>query len=294
MTVGPSSIHPLVRASAIAAALLFAADTIVLAADPEPIASPPAAADTTWLQSPPADPAPAPPATSTPEPEHSGFKALFGATVSDFKSFPQRPSTWVILGGGAVGALAVHPFDDTFNAHLQNDTSDKFWAAGKWMGNAYVVSGAAVGMYLIGRWMGPDDEKKPHTSKLGHIGFDLIRSEILSQALVQGIKFTAQRDRPTGECCAFPSGHAATAFATAAVLERHFGYRGSWPALVAATYVAMSRLHDDRHFLSDVVFGAAVGTAAGWTVVGRHGRNNYTMTPVAVPGGMAVMVFRQP
>ena len=60
-----------------------------------------------------------------------------------------------------------------------------------------------------------------------------------------------------GECYAFPSGHAASAFAAASVLERHFGYRASWPALAAATYVGTSRLVDDRHFLSDVVFGAA-------------------------------------
>ena len=50
----------------------------------------------------------------------------------------------------------------------------------------------------------------------------------------------------------------------------------------------------DRHFLSDVVFGAAVGTAAGWTVVGRHGANEYTVQPVPVKGGMMIAVSRVP
>jgi membrane-associated phospholipid phosphatase len=76
------------------------------------------------------------------------------------------------------------------------------------------------------------------------------------------------------------------------VLERHLGYRASWPALVGATYVATSRLVDNRHFLSDVIFGAAVGEAAGWTVVGRHGRDQYALQPVPVRGGMMVALIR--
>src|SRR5204862_2741996 len=126
------------------------------------------------------------------------------------------------------------------------------------------------------------------------IGFDLIRANIVSQVFVQAIKVAARRDRPDGTCCAFPSGHATTAFATASVLERHFGYRGAWPTMVAAAYVAGSRLADHQHFLSDVVFGSALGIATGWTVVGRHGRENFTMVPVPTRGGIALMFTRVP
>jgi hypothetical protein len=225
-------------------------------------------------------------------PEHTGFHALFKASISDFKAFPRRTSTWVILGIGGAGALAAHPVDDVVNQHLVSDSSGRFFAAGKWLGNPYVVTASAVGVWAIGRYVETHPKGEPKTNKLAHIGFDLMRVQILSQALVQGLKYSVQRDRPTGECCAFPSGHAASAFATASVLERHFGYRNSWPALVAASYVAASRLHDNRHFLSDVIFGAAVGTASGWTVVGHHGRDNYALTPVPVRGGLAVMFTR--
>jgi len=37
----------------------------------------------------------------------------------------------------------------------------------------------------------------------------------------------------------------------------------------------------------------AVGTAVGWTVVGRHGRTNYAFAPTPVPGGFAVMMTRR-
>ncbi|HVQ41281.1 MAG TPA: phosphatase PAP2 family protein, partial [Vicinamibacterales bacterium] len=147
-----------------------------------------------------------------------------------------------------------------------------------------------VGMYVIGRYALEPENGTAHTNKWSHLGFDLVRAQILTQAFTQAIKQTVRRDRPTGECCSFPSGHSSATFATAAVLERHLGLRGAWPTIVVASYVAISRLHDNRHFLSDVVFGAALGTATGWTVVGRHGRSSYTWMPVKTPGGMAIVV----
>jgi membrane-associated phospholipid phosphatase len=72
------------------------------------------------------------------------------------------------------------------------------------------------------------------------------------------------------------------------VLERHFGYRSAWPTIAIASYVAAGRLTENRHFMSDLLFGAALGTAAGWTVVGLHGRDDFTMMPVPVRGGIAL------
>ena len=222
-----------------------------------------------------------------PQPRHTGFKALLFETGGDFKAFPRRRSTWVILGIGAGAAAAAYPADDEVNAHLMgSDAVDSFFAAGKWIGSAYVQAGAAVGLYVIGRYALPHADGEPRTNKVSHIGFDMLRALIVSQTFTQAIKNTVRRDRPTGECCAFPSGHASATFATASVIERHFGYRGSWPMFLVATYVATSRLHEDRHFLSDVIFGASLGVASGWTVVGRHGRSSYALMPVPVRGGV--------
>ena len=55
--------------------------------------------------------------------------------------------------------------------------------------------------------------------------------------------------------------------------------------------MAASRLYDNRHYLSDVVFGAAVGAIAGRTVT-AHGRDTWTLTPLAVPGGVAIAATR--
>ena len=233
----------------------------------------------------------APPAESA----HTGFKALVFETASDFNAFPRRTSTWVILAIGGAGAAIAHPFDEQVTESLVNsDAAGNFFVAGKWIGSDYVQVGTAVGLYVIGRYAMPHAAGQPKTNKVSHLGFDLLRALIVSQSLTQLIKVTVQRDRPTGECCSFPSGHASASFATASVFERHLGYRGAWPTYAIAGYVAMSRLHDNRHFLSDVIFGGALGVASGWTVVGRHGRSNFAMMPAAIPGGFMVTFSRNP
>jgi membrane-associated phospholipid phosphatase len=227
------------------------------------------------------------------EPMHTGFKALVFETASDFKSFPQRKSTWVILGIGGAAAALAHPFDDDVNDKLAgSERAADFFALGKYMGAVYTQAGVATGLYVVGRYMLPHADGESKTNKVSHLGFDMMRALIVSQALTQGIKIAVRRDRPTGECCSFPSGHASATFATASVLERHLGYRGAWPTWVIASYVSISRLHDNRHFLSDVLFGSALGVASGWTVVGRHGKSNYALVPAPVSGGVMVSLTR--
>lgn len=228
-----------------------------------------------------------------PPPAHTGWASLAKDTAHDFIAFPKRKSTWVLLGAGAGGALLAHQADGYVQTHIVgNRTAERIFAPGKVAGSAYVQIGASVGLWVVGRYVIAPAEGEARTNKWSHIGFDLMRAQIVSQAITHAMKTAIRRDRPTGECCAFPSGHASSAFAAAAVLERHFGYRGSWPAIIGASYVAASRLVDNRHFLSDVVFGAALGTASGWTVVGIHGRDTFALHPVPVRGGMMVTLVR--
>jgi hypothetical protein len=59
------------------------------------------------------------------------------------------------------------------------------------------------------------------------------------------------------------------------------------PTYTVATYVALSRLADNRHFLSDVVFGSALGMASGRTIT-RHGREYWSVQPMIVPHGVGL------
>jgi membrane-associated phospholipid phosphatase len=72
----------------------------------------------------------------------------------------------------------------------------------------------------------------------------------------------------------FPSGHTAAAFAMATALTEEARYhrpRDRW-AVAAVTYTAatlsgLSRMYDDKHWASDVIAGAAVGTLTSLAVI---------------------------
>jgi membrane-associated phospholipid phosphatase len=97
---------------------------------------------------------------------------------------------------------------------------------------------------------------------------------------------SVQRERPDGsDSYSFPSGHSASAFATAGVLLRHYGWKVGVPSTIVAGYVATARVHDNKHHLSDVIFGGAMGIAAERTVTLHAGRYGLALGASAVPGG---------
>ena len=160
---------------------------------------------------------------------------------------------------------------------------DATFEAGEYLGGSFVQLGAALAAYGVGRLA-----DRPRLTTLGH---DLVRVQILNGVVTHALKASVGRERPDGSGRhSFPSGHASSTFATAAVLRRHFGWRIGAPAFGIASYVAASRLNENRHYLSDVVFGAAVGMAAGRTVTFELGRKRFELSPLVVDGGAGVQV----
>ena len=118
-----------------------------------------------------------------------------------------------------------------------------------------------------------------------------MRVQFLTQGITQLVKYTARRMRPDGSSrSSFPSGHASGTFASATVLQRHYGWKVGIPAFGVASYVAASRLAENKHYLSDVVFGAAIGLTAGRTVTFGMGSTRFELSPMASQGGAGVQV----
>ena len=225
------------------------------------------------------------PAGPAPTPRHTGVKALFKDLVTDVTHLPSRENLlWVGVGAGL--ALAVHPADESANRYLVgNQTAERIFRPGAAIGSLPAVLGTAVVVYAAGR-----AKDKP---KVSHVGMDLIQAIVVSEGVTQGLKLATRRERPDLSArSSFPSGHAADTFAFATALERHLGWRGALPAYALASYVAASRLPANRHWLSDVMFGAAVGIVAGRTVTSQE-THKYPVTIVHVPGGAAVMFVRR-
>jgi membrane-associated phospholipid phosphatase len=226
------------------------------------------------------------PAGPPPTPRHTGIKALTKHLVTNFKYLPSKENLfWAGAGGGL--ALAVHPFDDNVNeALVGNDTAEKIFKPGEILGELGTLVGSASVVYAVGRI-----KDQP---KVSHLGMDLIEALAMSEALTQTLKYTTRRERPDHSSKnSFPSGHAADTFAFATALERHLNWRYSIPAYVFSSYVALSRLPANRHWLSDAVFGSAVGIIAGRTVTSHEAERPYPVAVTFIPGGAAIMYVRR-
>ena len=147
---------------------------------------------------------------------------IFTDTLTDFRRLPSRDAA-MILGIGGLAAMAGHPSDARLSQSFSGSTSmSGAFGAGQTIGAATTQIAAAFATYSIGRVTG--------NPKVAILGADLVRAQFVSQTMTQIIKLGTDRTRPDGTSMSFPSGHTASAFATAAVLQRHLGWKAGIPA----------------------------------------------------------------
>jgi membrane-associated phospholipid phosphatase len=204
-------------------------------------------------------------------------------TAGSFGRLPTRTNLAWLAGGGAA-ALAVHPADNSLAHRLPaSDSVDDIFGSGSVIGSAAVQLGTSVGLYAIGR--------VSRSGCASAIGADLLRAQLVAQVLTLGLQYSIRRERPDhGSGFSFPSGHTSVSFATATVLQQ-FGWKAGLPAYALASYVAAQRVEANRHYLSDVVFGAAVGivSARASRVTTKH---SFVMVPSLAPGRVGVAFVR--
>jgi hypothetical protein len=241
----------------------------------------------------------APQAQSAPQPEQAATTA--GSAAAAAPREPDRPITHVfhnlvrdarrlptidtaiLLGVGGGLTLAVHPADDTVHERATAGGPRQPYKVGSAIGQGWAQAGFAVGTYATGLIA-----RHP---EMTHFGSDLISAQVINAVITQGVKFSVRRERPGGSTShsyAMPSGHTSSAFATAAVVWRHYGWKAGLPASAVGAWVGAGRVQLGKHYLSDVVMGAAVGMVSGRSVTLGHGRNRLALAPAAVPGGAAV------
>lgn len=213
------------------------------------------------------------------KPSRSVWRDLFLDTAGDLRRVPSRQTLgWLAIGAAA--AAGTRPADSHVGRSLASARAlEEPLEPGAVIGSTPLQVGLSAATYGIGRALG--------WPRMTEVGADLFRAEIVAQTLSMGLKESFRRRRPEGSGFAFPSGHTTVSFASATVLQRHFGWRAGAPAYALASYVALSRVQMKRHYLSDVAFGAALGIAAGRTiVVGREHR--LRLEPMVADGGGGV------
>jgi membrane-associated phospholipid phosphatase len=135
------------------------------------------------------------------------------------------------------------------------EASDKGWATASDIGRGALVA-TALGLPSVqGDWEGT----KQAAFSLG-----------ATFAVTSGLKLVVEEERPDhSDDKGFPSGHTSSSFAAAATLHKRHGWEVGVPAHIVATFVGVARVKADKHFVHDVIAGAAIGEAAGWLLTSR-------------------------
>ena len=208
---------------------------------------------------------------------------------ADFKNVFTTKENMLIVGAGLSATWAVSHFDrDLASSSLNSELNegarlDHFFEAGETLGGGLVQVGGAFAAYGLGKVFAKQG--------LEDTGRDLVRAQLVTQTLTFGVKLAVRRERPDGSNNrSFPSGHASGTFATATVLQRRYGWKVGVPAYAVAGYVAVSRMNEGEHYLSDVLFGATIGVLVGRTVTVSLARKRFAVVPMPARDGVGVQL----
>ena len=219
-------------------------------------------------------------AGAQPSDEPNAAARFLRDVASDYKNFLSVENAEIFaLGGAAAGG--AHAADEPVANWVQT-TQPSTWVGGNEYGSQWVHIPVAIAWWAIAGLAGSE--------KNADAGRDLLRAQISVVSWTYAIKYAADRTRPNGDPRGFPSGHASTSFASAMVLQEHYGWKLGVPAFLLAAYTGASRVIANQHFTSDVVFGAAVGIASGRTVTVHMRDTRVSFAPMPVPGGGGVLV----
>jgi membrane-associated phospholipid phosphatase len=210
------------------------------------------------------------------------------AAYTSLKRFPQNLSgnfkallskkniVPLMIGGAATGIVA--PFDHDIRDHVGIGESSAIGKVGSVLGGPALVF-PTVGSLLI--WGQYSENNRFHS-----FTYSLAQAAVINEGLVDGLKYTIRRTRPDkSENISFPSGHAATSFMIASVVQRYYGWKAGIIGYSAATFIAFSRIREDKHWASDVTAGVTLGYIVGSSVSRRTGisvkvaKANATLTP---------------
>ncbi|MGV7222143.1 MAG: phosphatase PAP2 family protein [Nitrospinales bacterium] len=201
-------------------------------------------------------------------------KAYFKSFLTDSGNILTSPIRWNIqewltasLVVGITGGLMF--VDEDIRDEIQENRStfsDDLAKVGEAFGNGGYAVPSLGALYLAGHLM--KNEKAKRAALLSFESF------VISGAFTLVLKHSTGRARPTKRNesdnwegpnfdggVSFSSGHTATAFSIATIIANEYDNHAIVPPLAygLATLTAWSRMNDNKHWASDVAFGAAMG-----------------------------------
>ncbi len=183
---------------------------------------------------------------------------------------------WLTVAGIFGLTASVHFFDESTRsiarAH-QHPMLHRVFSIGEFYGSPICAGTIGGGLYLSGLSSGDASTRLT--------GRAVLESVLYAAVLTQVLKMVIGRSRPyqnngardfhglafTNAQWSFPSGHTTMAFATSASLSVRLKRPIATVGLFTLAMLTIGqRIYDDQHWLSDTLFGAAIGTSIGLAV----------------------------
>lgn len=170
----------------------------------------------------------------------------------------------LMTAGGA--SIAVHQHVDWT---INNKFAESRTCKEAWGDAANVVGHPLLHLGIAGAWYLAGYETKD--LKTYNVGKNLLSALIITDLSTLTLKgCAAGTEGPSGQHFSFPSGHAASTFAMAAVLDEAYGPVVGVPMYALAGWVGFERIDDRKHMFSDVLFGGMLGLVIGHSVASGH------------------------
>ena len=225
--------------------------------------------------------------------EHEFFKNI----LNDQKAIWTAPmhlerhdAKWVIPS--SIGFMALVTTDRiTGDEIAESDGQLKASRIVSHVGSVYGLGAVSGAFYLFGRRKNDDRARET-----GLLSAEALVDSLIVESALKGI---TQRARPSAGRerseffdggNSFPSGHSTQAWAVATVIANEYKDRRAVQvaAYGAATAVSVARFTGQKHYLSDVVAGSALGYMIGRYVYSTHHRSS-----LATDDDGSLMVFPQ-
>jgi membrane-associated phospholipid phosphatase len=226
---------------------------------------------------------------------------IFGEDAFGFFTAPARFSgtDWLYAAGAAGGSFLLLSVDAGAKRSLgrksANTLNQDFWDIPTYYGYIGPANVISLTVYAAGLFTGEDNIRTT-----GRLAFEAIS---ISGISVMAIRYIFGRSRPyynegprkfnwfeaSNEIQSFPSGHTVVAFAMSTIFAEQIdniwariGFYGM------AALTGFARVHNNQHWLSDVITGAALGMGAGFYVLNKEEERT---SPASGKKGKSLTIF---
>ena len=192
------------------------------------------------------------------------------------------PTAMITCGAISLGSNGIRNLDFSVRDHLveKNAVWNQSW-------DNYMLFSPAVAAFGI-KLCGVES-----THKTTDMLILYALSNVLNSGIVEGSKRMIGRERPDySDYLSFPSGHTSRAFIAAEFLHQEYKNQSPWISVggyAVASLIAVARVYNNKHWISDVITGAGIGILSTkivyWTypclqgAISRKNKTNVFFSP---------------